>query len=35
VDAADGRTLDVINPTTEELICKVARAGEADAEKAI
>jgi len=35
VDSADGKTFDVINPTTEELICKVSRAGDIDAEKAV
>lgn len=35
VKSVDGRTFDVINPSTEEKICTVQRAGDADAEKAI
>ena len=35
LDAADGRTHDVINPATEEIIASVAAAGEADVERAV
>jgi acyl-CoA reductase-like NAD-dependent aldehyde dehydrogenase len=34
-DAADGRTHDVINPATEEVIASVAAAGEADVDRAV
>ncbi|XP_059618232.1 cytosolic 10-formyltetrahydrofolate dehydrogenase [Phlebotomus argentipes] len=35
VDAADGRTLDIVNPTTEEVLCKVALAGKSDVDTAV
>ena len=35
VNSVDGKTFDVINPATEEKICSIQRAGDADAEKAI
>ena len=35
LDAADGRTHDVINPATEEVIASVAAAGEADVDRAV
>ena len=34
-DATDGRTHDVINPATEEVIASVAAAGEADVDRAV
>jgi aldehyde dehydrogenase (NAD+) len=35
LDAANGRTHDVINPATEEVIASVAAAGEADVDRAV
>ncbi|MBI1918262.1 MAG: NAD-dependent succinate-semialdehyde dehydrogenase [Planctomycetes bacterium] len=35
VDAADGRTLGVINPATEEVICEIAYGGRKDARRAL
>src|SRR5205823_7739546 len=35
VDAADGRTLGVINPATEEVICEIAYGGRKDARQAL
>jgi acyl-CoA reductase-like NAD-dependent aldehyde dehydrogenase len=35
LDAADGRTHDVVNPATEEVIASVAAAGEADVDRAV
>src|SRR5687767_13658276 len=35
LDAAEGRTHDVINPATEEVIASVAAAGEADVDRAV
>jgi aldehyde dehydrogenase (NAD+) len=35
LDASDGRTHDVINPATEEVIASVAAAGEADVDRAV
>jgi aldehyde dehydrogenase (NAD+) len=35
LDAGDGRTHDVINPATEEVIASVAAAGEADVDRAV
>jgi aldehyde dehydrogenase (NAD+) len=35
LDAGDGRTHDVVNPATEEVIASVAAAGEADVDRAV
>lgn len=35
VDSEEGKTLDVINPATEEKVCTVQVAGNSDCEKAI
>ena len=35
LDAANGRTHDVINPATEEVIASVAAAGEQDVDRAV
>jgi acyl-CoA reductase-like NAD-dependent aldehyde dehydrogenase len=35
LDAAEGRTHDVVNPATEEVIASVAAAGEADVDRAV
>jgi succinate-semialdehyde dehydrogenase/glutarate-semialdehyde dehydrogenase len=35
VDADNGRTLGVINPATEEVICEVAYGGRAETRKAL
>ncbi|MFD7547003.1 aldehyde dehydrogenase family protein [Streptomyces sp. NPDC059578] len=35
VDAADGRVFKSVSPSTEEVLCEVAQAGEADVERAV